>query len=273
MFLFSSQDAVTKVLVEDYDPAQFIMIRFWVFAVFATGYAIRKAGWRRSFHSRRPVLQIFRSILMILEIALFSIGLRYMGLADMHAILAAFPLMVTMFAPFVLGEQVGWRRWSAVAVGFFGTLIIIRPGVGVFQPAALIPLLAALMFALYNVLTRLASRQDSSATSLFYVGWVGAISVTPFGIEAWKPPTQEAWVLMGVLAVMGLFAHLLLILALEHASASSLQPLNYFLIVWAILLGFFLFDELPDLLTLVGAGVIVLSGLYTMFRERLRAGA
>jgi drug/metabolite transporter (DMT)-like permease len=270
IFMFSSQDAVTKILVADYEPAQFVMVRFWVFATFAIGYAVKKAGWRRSFISKRPGLQIFRSVLMILEIVLFSMGLRYLELADIHATFATFPLMVTAIAPFVLGEQVGWRRWSAVGVGFLGALIVIRPGVGVFQPTVLIPLLAALMFALYNVTTRLASRQDSSATSLLYMGWVGALVVTPFGIEAWQPPTSEAWVLMGALSIMGLSGHFLLILALEHASASSLQPLNYFMIVWAIVLGFWLFDDLPDLLTIVGAVIIVSSGLYTMFRERVR---
>jgi drug/metabolite transporter (DMT)-like permease len=270
VFMFASQDAATKVLVRDYDVAQFVMVRFWVFAAFAAGYAIHRAGWRRCFATERPVLQGLRSLIMLAEIALFAFGLRFLGLADIHATFATFPLMVTALAPLVLGEKVGWRRWVAVAVGFIGALVVIRPGTGVFSAPVLIPLAAALMFAVYQVMTRLVSRRDSSATSLFYMGWVGALAVTPFGLAAWQPPTLEAWVLMAVLSASGLFAHFLLILALEYADAASLQPLNYFLIVWAIVMGYLLFDDLPDLPTLTGAAIIVASGLYTMFREHLR---
>jgi len=272
VFMFASQDAVTKVLVRDYEVAQFVMVRFWVFAAFAAGYAIRRAGWRRCFATERPLLQGLRSLIMLAEIALFAFGLRFLGLADIHATFATFPLMVTALAPLVLGEKVGWRRWAAVAVGFVGALVVIRPGTGVFSAPVLIPLAAALMFAVYQVMTRLVSRTDSSATSLFYMGWVGALAVTPFGLAAWQPPTLEAWVLMAVLSASGLFAHFLLILALEHADAASLQPLNYFLIVWAIVMGYLLFDDLPDLPTVTGAAIIVASGLYTMFREHLRKG-
>jgi drug/metabolite transporter (DMT)-like permease len=158
-----------------------------------------------------------------------------------------------------------------VAGGCSGAVVIIRPGMGVFQPAVLIPLACALMFALYHVLTRLASREDSSATSLFYLAWLGAIFSTPFGILAWKPPTPEAWGYMALLSVTGMIGHMLLIMALEHAPASVLQPLNYLLLVWATLLGFLLFDNLPDAMTLMGSTVIVASGLYAMFRERVRA--
>ncbi len=270
LFMFSSQDAVTKVLIRDYDAAQFVMLRFWVFAIFATMLAARRTGLKSAIMAKRPVLQICRSLLLIAEIALFATGLRYLGLADMHATFATFPLMATAMAPFVLGEQVGWRRWSAVGVGFVGAVIIIRPGLGVFQPAVLIPLLSAFMFGLYHILTRLASQRDSAFTSLLYLGWIGALATTPFGITAWVPPTAEAWWFMALLSLTGLVGHVLLILALEHAPASQLQPLNYLLLVWATLMGYFLFDNLPDAATLAGSAVIVSSGLYVMFRERMK---
>jgi drug/metabolite transporter (DMT)-like permease len=270
LFMFASQDAVTKFLVADYEAAQFVMIRFWVFAFFATALAIKRLGLRRMFVSKRPFLQIGRSLLLVVEIVLFASGLRYLGLADMHASFTTFPLLATAMAPFILGEHVGWRRWSAVAAGFVGAMIIIRPGMGVFQPAVLIPLLAAFMFALYHVLTRLVSRHDHAVTSLIYVGWVGAMVTTPFGLAAWQPPTPQGWLLMGVLSVTGLFGHMLLILALECAPSSALQPLNYLLLIWAMLMGFVVFGDLPDLITVVGASVIVGSGLYAMFRERTR---
>ena len=271
LFMFASQDAVTKALIQDYDAAQFVMVRFWVFALFATALAHKRGGVKRALFAKRPVLQVARSLLLVFEIAVFATGLRYLGLADMHATFATFPLMVTAMAPFILKEPVGWRRWSAVAVGFMGAIIIIRPGLGVFQPAVLIPLACALMFAMYHILTRLASRDDSSATSLFYLAWLGAIFSTPFGIAAWQEPTTEAWGYMALLSVTGMIGHMLLIMALEHAPASVIQPLNYLLLVWATLLGFLLFDNLPDALTLIGSAVIISSGLYAMFRERVRA--
>ena len=270
LFMFSAQDALTKVLIRDYDAVQFVMVRFWVFAVFATALAARRIGLKRAAMAKRPVLQVFRCVLLIFEIAVFATGLRYLGLADMHATFATFPLMATAMAPFMLGERVGWRRWSAVVVGFAGALIIIRPGMGVFQPVVLIPLASALMFALYHILTRLCAQTDSAYVSLFYLGWVGAIATTPFGLMAWKPPTAEAWMFMAALSVTGLIGHMLLILALEYAPASTLQPLNYILLVWATLIGFFVFDQLPDGMTLIGGAVIVSSGLFVMFRERVR---
>lgn len=271
LFMFSSQDAVTKVLVRDHDVAQFVMVRFWVFALFATVLAAKRIGIMQAIRAKRPVLQLGRSLLLVVEIALFATGLGYMGMADMHASFATFPLMATAMAPLILGEKVGWRRWAAVGFGFIGALIIIRPGLGLFQPTVLIPLACALMFGLYHILTRLASRQDDATTSLFYLGWVGVIASTPFGILAWTPPTTEAWMFMGLLSVTGLAGHFLLIMALEYAPASVLQPLNYILLVWATLMGFVLFNDLPDIVTLAGGALIVVSGLYAMFRERQRA--
>jgi drug/metabolite transporter (DMT)-like permease len=270
LFMFSSQDAMTKILIRDYDAAQFVMVRFWVFALFATALAAKKVGIKAAAYAKRPFLQIGRCVLLIVEIAVFATGLRYLGLADMHATFATFPLMATAMAPFLLGEKVGWRRWSAVVVGFIGAVIIIRPGMTVFQPVVLIPLVSALMFALYHIMTRLGSQSDSAYTSLFYLGWVGALASTPFGIMAWKPPTSEAWIFMAALSVTGLIGHMLLILALEYAPASTLQPLNYILLVWATLMGYVLFHQLPDGPTLIGGAVIVSSGLFVMFRERIR---
>mgnify|MGYP002631960952 CR=1 FL=1 len=271
LFMFSTQDALTKVLIRDYDAAQFVMVRFWVFALFATVLAARRGGLKRAAQASRPFLQIGRCLLLVAEIAVFATGLRYLGLADMHATFATFPLMATAMAPFMLGERVGWRRWSAVCVGFVGAVVIIRPGMGVFQPVVLIPLASALMFALYHILTRLGSQSDSAFTSLLYLGWVGAIAVTPFGILSWKPPTPEAWGYMAALSVTGLLGHWLLILALEHAPASVLQPLNYILLVWATVLGYLLFDQLPDGPTFLGGAIIVSSGLFVMFRERIKS--
>ena len=174
-------------------------------------------------------------------------------------------------APFILWEAVGWRRRCSVIVGFVGALIIIWPGGGVFDTAALIPLFGVFIFALYIVLTRLTSRTDQPVTSLIYLGWVGAVAVTPFGLAVWLSPTIEDWCLLAGLSTLGVIGHMLLILALQNAPASTLRPLNYLKVVLAVLIGVALFNDLLDLLTIVGAFIVVASGLYTMLRERKRA--
>ena len=270
--LFAGQDAFTKILARDYAVPQFLLVRFWAFAVFATVFAALRCGLRPALRSARPVLQLVRCTVLVVEIGLFAFALRYLGLAEIHALSATFPLIATALAGPVLGEPVGWRRRAAVAVGFAGALIIIRPGAGVMHGAALVALAAAAMFASYNIMTRLVSRSDRFETSLLYLAWVGAIGTTPFGLAAWRPPDAAAWAMMGMLAASGIAGHLLFIKALELTPASLLQPLNYSLLVWATLIGFLVFGELPDAWTVTGAAVIVGSGLYAMFRERVRKG-
>ncbi len=268
---FVVQDALTKLLIVNYNASQLVMIRYWVLAVFATVFAANRVGVSVSLFSKRPGLQIIRSLLLVFEIAIFAIGLRYLGLADMHAVFIMFPLIVTAMAAYLLRERIGWRRWISVIIGFIGAFIIIRPGSSMFQSAALIPLFGAFIFALYIILTRLVSHTDQPVTSLIYLGWVGAVAVTPFGLSNWVPPTFEAWYLLLALSTLGVIGHMLLILALGHAPASTLQPLNYLMVVWAVLIGFIFFDDLPSVYTVAGALIVVACGLYTMFRERKQA--
>ncbi len=272
LLLFACQDAFTKVLARDYPVSQFLLVRFWAFAAFATVFAAMRGGLVSALRSRRPMLQLVRCAVAVLEIGMFAYALRFLGLAEIHAIVATFPLIATALAGPVLGETIGWRRRLAVLFGFAGALIIIRPGAGVFHGAAFIALAAAAMFAAYNLMTRLVSRTDRFETSLLYLAWVGAVGTTPFGLAGWREPDAQAWVLMGLLAGSGIVGHLLFIKALELTPASLLQPLNYSLLVWATIIGFVVFGELPDAWTATGAAVIAGSGLYAMFRERARKG-
>lgn len=264
---FACQDVLTKQLAADYDIAQFVTVRYWAFALFVLVYGTWRLGLRKVLASRRPILQIVRSLTILVEIGIFALSLKYLGLADAHAVFATFPLIVTALATVVLGERVGWRRWLAVAAGFGGALVIIRPGTGVFDSAVALPLAAATLFALYHLLTRLASRTDRAETSFVYTGVIGAIAVTPFGLAQWQPPDPTGWSLMMLLAGLGIASHLMLIKALEFVEAATLQPFNYMLLVWAILLGYLFFGDLPDLWTSVGAAIVVASGLYVIWRE------
>ncbi len=269
--LFASQDAITKHLISTMPVAQLMFVRYFFFALFALVYASRKTRLRLVFHSYWPKLQLLRGLLIAGEMALFAYTLKYLGIAEMHTIFACFPLIITVLSVPILGEQVGWRRWLAVSVGFIGTLIIIQPGSGVFSPFAMTALACALMFALYNIITRKVSRQDSLETSLLYFGVVGFL-VTLLAVPFfWQPMnnTQILWLLM--ISIISIFSHLLLIKSLELAPAVILQPFNYFILVWAMVIGYSFYGEILDTTTLIGAALVIGSGVYIARREYLVA--
>lgn len=268
LFVLACQDGLTKFLIRDYPVAQIVMVRFWFFTGFVAVFVAMRGGVGAAARSRRPLLQIFRSLVFVGEIALFAFALHFLGLAEIHALMATFPLIVTALAVPVLGEHVGWRRWVGVAVGFAGALVIIRPGLGMFQPAALIALACAFLFAIYNLTTRLVSFRDSFETSTLYMAVVGCIAATLVGVAQWRAPDAEGWGLLIVFSMLGTVGHMLFVKALQYAPASLLQPFNYTLVVWATLIGFAVFNEMPDLWTIAGAILIVGGGGYVIWRER-----
>ena len=271
--LFASQDAITKHLIATMPVAQLMFVRYFFFALFALVYASRKTRLRHVFHSYWPKLQFLRGLLIAGEMALFAYTLKYLGIAEMHTIFACFPLIITVLSVPILGEQVGWRRWLAVSVGFIGTLIIIQPGSGVFSPFAMTALACALMFAIYNIITRKVSRQDSLETSLLYFGVVGFL-VTLLAVPFfWQPMsnTEILWLLM--ISIISIFSHLLLIKSLELAPAVILQPFNYFILVWAMVIGYSFYGEILETTTLIGTSLVIGSGVYIARREYLVARA
>lgn len=264
---FAGQDAITKHLTETLPVVQIICVRFSFFALFAIIYAARTIGIGRALASNMPGQQILRGLLIVSEISLFAWCLHFMGLAEMHAIFACFPLLITALSVPMLGEQVGKRRWMAVAVGFVGTLIIIQPGSGPLNLYAFFALTCAVMFAVYNLLTRKVSRHDPFETSLLYFGLVGfvlSVLIAPF---YWVPVTTSEATWLMIISTVSIFGHLLLIKSLQLAPAVILQPFNYFVLVWAIIIGYFSYQEVLDSTTLVGVGLVVLSGIYIARRE------
>jgi drug/metabolite transporter (DMT)-like permease len=264
---FAGQDAITKHLTQSISVAQIVTVRFFFFSLFALIYAARNTDIKAAFHSSRPKLQILRGLLICTEIALFAFALHHLGLAEMHAIFACFPLIITALSVPFLGETVGWRRWIAVGLGFIGTLIIIRPGSGVFSTYAMVALACALMFAIYNLITRKVSHHDRFETSLLYFGLVGFISslaVVPF---YWQNPNTEQIFWLAVISITGIIGHLLLIKALQLAPAVILQPFNYFVLLWAMIIGYSVYGEVLQTNELIGAALVVISGVYIARRE------
>ncbi|WP_236175270.1 DMT family transporter [Pseudomonas pseudonitroreducens] len=264
MLIFACQDGITKVLVRHLPVSELVMVRYWVFVLFALIVCRSQGGLRRAVRSASRWQQVVRSLLGVGEIALFGLALRYLGLAETHALYAVFPLMTLGLARLLLGERLVGRQWLAAAVGFGGTLLILRPGMGVFEPAALIPLAAALTFAFFNILSRRIGQTDSFATTTLYMAVVGAVAATFVGLPAWVTPTPREAVLMSIVAVSGVIAQLLLIQALKYAQASTLQPFNYSLLAFATLIGLIVFGEAPTLWTISGALLILLAGLYSI---------
>lgn len=267
--VFAIQDAITKTLVQELPIAQIVFIRFFAFAVFSLCFASINGGLASAVRSRVAGMQLLRCLLMCSEIMLFALALRVLGLAEVHALFACFPLVVAALSVPILGEQVGPRRWAAVIVGFFGTLLILRPGLAVFDPDALIPLLCAVIFALYNLLTRQVSRKDSFATSLVYFGVTGTVASGILAWTQWQPIPADSMINLGFLCLTSITGHMMLIKALQLTEAVVLQPFHYLVLIWALSIGFFVFGETVDLPTLVGAGIVAASGIYVAWREYL----
>jgi drug/metabolite transporter (DMT)-like permease len=264
--LFACMDAGSKLLAEEYSIVQILWVRFLSLLAVSGSLAVRQGS--TGLITRRFWLQSLRSLMLMLEIGLFIWTITVLPLADAHAILAIAPLLVTALSVPLLGEKVGIRRWTAVGVASVGMLIILRPGFGVMHPMALVALLCAGMWSLYQVLTRVVSRVDAPLTTLFYTALIGAIALTLIGPFYWRAPDAQGWALFVLVAVLGAGGHYLLIKALQLAPASVLQPFAYTVLVWATLVGFTVFGNLPDLFTVAGALIIVASGLYSFAHER-----
>ncbi|WP_085306638.1 DMT family transporter [Planktotalea arctica] len=270
-FVFAMQDGISQHLAREYNVMMVVMVRYWFFAAFVIAVAARaKGGLRNAVRTEQPKVQIFRGVLLATEICVMVQGFVYLGLIESHAVFACYPLLIAALSGPVLGEQVGWRRWAAIGVGFIGMLIILRPGTGVFSPYALIPLGSAFMFALYGLLTRFVARKDSAATSFFWTGVSGAVVMTLVGVAFWEPMSRVDWAWMGLLCVTGAGGHFLLIKTYEVSEVSTVQPFAYLQLVFASMLGLAIFSEELRTNVVIGASLIVAAGIFTLLRERAK---
>lgn len=269
--VFAVQDGLSRHLAENYNVLMVVMIRYWFFAAFVITLALRKAGGiRKAAATTQPAVQILRGVLLSAQICTMVLGFTILGLVESHAVFTCYPLLVAALSGPILGEKVGWRRWAAIGVGFIGVLIILQPGYRVVDPAAAIPLLGAAMFAVYGLLTRYVARRDNTATSFFWTGVTGAVVMTVVGVWFWEPMSPRNWLLMGTLCVTGVTGHWLLIRCYEVAEASAVQPFAYTQLIFTVIIGLSVFGEVLRANVVIGAGVIVAAGLFTLWRERLQ---
>ena len=269
MLIFAVQDGISQYLAREYNVFFIVMVRYWFFALFVVILCSKQpGGLRKAISTKQPFLQVFRGALLALEVIVMITSFTLLGLIESHAIFSIYPLLVAALSGPVLKEFVGWKRWSAIFIGFIGVMIILKPSNNVFSLEAIIPLVAALMFALYSLLTRFAARQDTSMTSFFWTGIIGAVVMSIVGSGYWISLKPVDWAWLGLLCILACLAHYLLIKCYELSEASSLQPFAYLQLLFATIIGLWIFSEKLEVHVVMGALLVVLSGLFAIWRER-----
>lgn len=259
-FTFASLDALAKFLSSHVPTLQLVWFRYFfhmVTMLVVFGPVMRSRLWRAG-HLR---WQATRGVILIVCTCLSFTGLSLMPLAEFTAIAFIAPLIVTLLARPLLGERVSMARWVAVTAGFVGILIVIRPGGGMLGWPALIPLVMAGVYAMFQILSRKFAGADDPVTTLFFSGLIGAVLTTLVVPLVWVAPQVSDWPLLIMLGVMGAGGHLMLILAFRRAPASTLAPISYTQLVFATVLGIAVSQHIPDRWSLIGMGVIALAGL------------
>ena len=266
--LFSINDALGKWLLATYSVGELLLVRS-VAALILLAPFIRQAGISAFTRASRPGLQVARVLLSTLEVAMFFWAVSYLPLADTVTFYLAGPVYVTALSVILLGEKVGWHRWTAVLVGFAGVLMALRPTTATFTLPALIALIGSIFFACLMIATRVLRETPSTVLIAGQIGGtllLGAATV-PFG---WITPSPRDLALLSLFGVLSILALACVNRALKLAAASVVVPYQYTLIVWAVALGYLVFGDTPDVLTLAGAAVIVMAGLYIFWREQMR---
>lgn len=270
---FACLDACAKWSARSVDPLVTTWFRYVGNVVFT---AVLLNPWTRPrlLHSNRVRLQIWRSLLLFGCTVTNFFALRHLQLTQSISIQFAMPLLVALLAGPMLGEWAGPRRLAAIGVGFVGVLVITRPGTGDLPPAAFLTVLSTIMYALYAIATRMLAAHDPPGTTMTYSGLAGVVLLTPVLPFIWTtPPTPAIWLLVSATGLFGAIGHGLLTLAHSRAPAPVLSPFIYTQIIWMTLLGYAVFGDLPDRWTLVGAGIVIASGLYLIVWERSRRAA
>jgi len=267
--MFALNDAMGKWLLGAYSVGQLLLIRS-IAALAVLGPAIQRQGWHEVLHPPRPGLQVIRIALSTVEVAFFYWAVSYMPLVETSTFYLATPIYVAVMAGPFLGERIPFRRWIAIGIGFVGVVIALNPGGALFGWPMLIAFLGSLAFGFMMIVTRqLRGTPDTTLVVWQTAAALGLGAVlAPF---SWTPPTLRDYALLGLLGIIAMLAHVATNRSLKLAPASTVVPYQYTLIVWAMVLGWFVFGDMPALTTVVGAVIIVFAGIWIFFDEK-RAG-
>ena len=261
-------DTIAKFLSSDLSFFQITWARYFFTVVFTL--PIMFFFFRDNLKwTTEPKLQLFRGLLLFCANILFFYSISIISMAKALTLAVVAPLITTALSPFFLGEKVGLRRWSAVIIGFIGSMIVIRPGFIEFNLATFAALGTGFFYGIYLIVTRKLHNSDSPLLTLLLTGTVGAIFASFYVPVVWIPLSLNQWLLLALMGVFACLGHFFLILSLKYADASKLAPFSYFEIVTNVTLGYYFFNDFPDYLTWLGLFIIVISGVYISFRERL----
>ncbi|HET7777025.1 MAG TPA: DMT family transporter [Rudaea sp.] len=265
---FSLMDAALKTLTPNYPPMQVAALRGLSSLPLVTLWVIIDGGPGQLLRVRWP-LHVLRGLISIVMIAAFAYALRTLPLAETYSLFFVAPLMITALAALVLGERVDWRGWTAIVIGFCGTLIVLRPtGAGVLTLAGLAVLVSATGYSISAIAVRVLGRSDSTQAMVFWMLLMMSVFATGLAWHDWVPIRAEDWSVIAALAVTGAVGQFAITDAFRRAAASRIAPLEYTALIWGIILDRLLWNTLPDAITLTGAGVIIASGIYLLRRER-----
>lgn len=269
LVLFVSMGSTAKWLSQTYPTEQVIWARYFFHVIFIL--VIFPTRIFSLFKTKKLPVQIARSIVVFVATATGFWSMQYMQLDELSAIGFLTPLMVTGLSVLVLKEKVGPRRWVAVVIGLAAVLIVLRPTGENFGPWYILPMIMAFCYAVYQIMTRMIRGAAPQINSLFYTAIVGAALATIPAMLVWQAPALEHWPLFIMMGILGGVGHLLMIKGFEMGEASLLTPFGYTEMIWSIIAGFLLFSDVPNIYTMIGAGIIMSSGMYVFYREQQAA--
>ena len=260
---FSILDAIQKTLILHNSVFQLLLVKY-VFVLFLALFESKRKNNHLFYRSKNIKLQIFRSVLSVIESGCFVLSFKYLSLANAHSVGSLAPVIVVALSAIILKEKVSPKTWIAIFIGFIGVLIILRPTSSIFDPKALLPLITAFVLGFYQIITKKVSKYDKNETSLFYTSIIGIITMSLLASNFWLPIDKSSYLMfsgIGIFFSLGLYFQ---IIALSKARASIIQPFHYTLIFWAIIFGYIFYNDIPDMFTIIGAVIITCSGIFVL---------
>ena len=267
-FMFSSMDGVSRYLAEKNNVFTLVTMRYWFIAfVMMITCVFIKNRISDILNTKQPYIQFSRGVILSLNNCLVVYTFTLLGLVETHAIIACYPLIVAGLSVPFLGERFGWRRWMAIFTGFIGVIIILRPNTNVITEGSIFAIVGAIMFAVYLILTRYVSRSDTAITSFFWTGIGGTVTMSLISLFIWDDILKEDYLWLLLMCVLSAGSHFMMVKTLQVAEASVVQPFSYLQLVFGSIIGVTIFSESIDLMIIVGALIVIGSGLFTTWRE------
>lgn len=270
-FMFSTMDGVSRYLAENNNVFTIVTTRYWFVAIIiAISCLLVKDSFKKLLYTKQPFTQFSRGLILSLNNCLVVYTFTLLGLVETHAIIACYPLIVAGLSVPFLGEKFGWRRWTAIFVGFLGVIIILRPTTNVISEGAIYALVGAIMFAVYLILTRYVSRLDTAITSFFWTGIGGSVTMTIISFFIWEDILREDLLWLLIMCLLSASSHFMMVKTLQVAEASVIQPFSYLQLVFGSIIGVTIFSESIDLMIVFGAIIVIGAGLFTAWREYVK---